>query len=672
MKKNLRVGVDIGGTFTDIVLQDPQRGTTELHKVLSTPENPSIGMLRGLDELGIVQSIEFLVHGTTAGLNALLSRTGERLALLTTAGFTDVALLGRAGNTDIWNLRPRRAEPLVAADDIVAVEERVRFDGSVEVPLADEEISRIAEWLRESGITSVVVSLLHAYENPVHELRLRAGLAELVPEASVVLSHEVAPEQGEFERTSTALATGYVARTVERYLSALETELQARSCTSPLQVMRSSGGICSADLVAHQPIQTILSGPAGGVVAAETLAHVLERPNLIAIDMGGTSSDVSLVVDGRMSLVTEGEIAHQVMRMPVVELHTIGAGGGSIARAEGGGLRVGPKSAGSNPGPASYGLGGIDPTVTDAQVLLGRIDPGAFLGGRMMLDVEAARAAMSRLGEDLGIDEEAAAEGIIAVANGMMANAIRTLTVRKGIDVRDFSLVAFGGAGPLHGAAVADELGISEVIVPFATGVLSAWGMLHADIRHDVSAPLQGVVGSPEVMAAADEIALRLRERGARLLESEQVPESRRAFDLSADMRYVGQEHSIGVSLDGDDDTLARFHEAYRSRYGHSMPESAVEFVNIRLAAVGRTDIVPSGSPANTDAEQVEPVVSTREVRIDGTIHEARLLHRDALGDDPVAGPAVILEDGSTTLVPPGWHAFRGSLGTMVLRKAGS
>ncbi len=674
MTKNLRVGVDIGGTFTDIVLQNLEDGTTELFKVLSTPENPSIGMLQGLDELGIVQDIQFLVHGTTAGLNALLSRTGERLALLTTAGFTDVPLLGRAGNTDIWNLRPERAEPLVAADDIVAVAERMRFDGSVELPLAEQEVERIAEWLRASGITSVVISLLHAYENPAHELQLRDGLARRVPGVSFVLSHEVAPEQGEFERTSTTLATGYVARTVERYLSALETELQERSCAAPLQVMRSSGGICSAELVAHQPIQTILSGPAGGVVAAETLARVLDRPNLIGIDMGGTSSDVSLVVDGRMSLVTESELADQIMRMPVVELHTIGAGGGSIARAEGGGLRVGPKSAGSNPGPASYGLGGTQPTVTDAQVLLGRIDPQAFLGGRMALHVDAARTAMSKLGEDLGIDETAAAEGIVAVANGMMANAIRTLTVRKGIDVRDFSLVAFGGAGPLHGAAVADELGISEVIVPFATGVLSAWGMLHADIRHDVSAPLQGVVGAPEVMAAAAEIAQRLRTRGEELLESERVPAQARSYELSADMRYVGQEHSISVRLDDADNAVASFHEAYQNRYGHAMPESPVEFVNIRLAAVGSTGVEPTGAATQPEADGQEwgEAQPKRAVRIDGVTHEARLVHRDALGDTPVAGPAVILEDGSTTLVPPGWHAVRGSLGTMVLRKADS
>ncbi|MFF1830513.1 hydantoinase/oxoprolinase family protein [Paenarthrobacter sp. NPDC058040] len=668
MTKALRVGVDIGGTFTDIVVQDKRDGTTVLHKTLSTPENPSIGMLRGLDELGITDDIEFLVHGTTAGLNALLSRTGERIALITTAGFEDVPILGRGGNKEIWNLTPGRFKPLVASEDIVAVDERTRFDGSIERPLSQEDVRRLADWLNKEGITSVAVSFLHAHRNPANEQKMREGLAELVPNASVVLSHEVAPEQGEFERTSTTLATGYVARTVDRYLSALTTELDERRCTAPLQVMRSSGGICSAELVARQPIQTILSGPAGGVVAAETLSQSLNRPNLIAIDMGGTSSDVSLVVDGRMTLATEGEIADQVMRMPVVELHTIGAGGGSIARAEAGGLRVGPKSAGSDPGPACYGQGGTEPTVTDAQVVLGRIDPGWFLGGRMKLSLEAAEMAMGRLGKALEIPAQTAAEGIIAVANGMMANAIRTLTLRRGIDARDFSLVAFGGAGPLHGAALADELGIREVIVPFATGVLSAWGMLHADIRHDVSAPVPGLADDPEVLQAFRRTAEQLQAQGAGLLDAERVPAAEQSFKLAADMRYVGQEHAISVEVAAGEDFVALFHEAYRRRYGHSMPDSPVEFVNARLAAVGRVSSAPTEPDNKT---QDPPAESVRKVRMDGVDHDARVVHRSALGAAAVDGPAVIQEDGSTTLVPPSWQAVQGPIGTMILRKVG-
>lgn len=668
MTKDLRVGVDIGGTFTDIVVQDKRDGTTLLHKVLSTPANPSVGMLHGLDELGITEDIEFLVHGTTAGLNALLSRSGERIALITSAGFEDVPVLGRSGNKDIWSLTPERPKPLVASDDILSVDERVRHDGSVERPLQKDDIQRVAKWLMAEGITSVAVSFLHAHRNPANEILLREGLACLVPGASVVLSHEVSPEQGEFERTSTTLATGYVARTVDRYLSALTVELDKRRCTAPLQVMRSSGGICSAKLVARQPIQTILSGPAGGVVAAETLARSLDRPNLIAIDMGGTSSDVSLVVDGRMTLATEGEIADQVMRMPVVELHTIGAGGGSIARAESGGLRVGPKSAGSDPGPACYGQGGTEPTVTDAQVVLGRIDPGWFLGGRMALSLEAAEMAVGRLGKALEIDPEAAAEGIIAVANGMMANAIRTLTMRRGIDARDFALVAFGGAGPLHGAALADELGIREVIVPFATGVLSAWGMLHADIRHDVSAPISGLADDRDVLQAFRETSRQLRDQGSSLLDAERVPTADQSFELAADMRYVGQEHAISVGIAEGEDSVALFHDAYRRRYGHSMPDAPVEFVNVRLAAVGRVGSAPAesaGSGSDIPAESV------RKVRIDGSDHEARVVHRSALGATPVNGPAVIQEDGSTTLLPPSWQAVRGAFGTMILRKVG-
>lgn len=668
MKKDLRVGVDIGGTFTDIVVQNKRDGSTLLHKVLSTPDNPSVGMLRGLNELGIAEDIEFLVHGTTAGLNALLSRTGERIALITTAGFEDIPVLGRGGNKEIWSLTPERPKPLVAEDDIVTVDERVRSDGHVERLLQEDDVRRVAEWLLAEGITSVAVSFLHAHRNPSNEVTLRERLSTLVPDASVVLSHEVAPEQGEFERTSTTLATGYVARTVDRYLAALTVELDRRQCSAPLQVMRSSGGICSAKLVARQPIQTILSGPAGGVVAAETLARSLVRPNLIAIDMGGTSSDVSLVIDGKMTLATEGEIAGQVMRMPVVELHTIGAGGGSMARAEAGGLRVGPKSAGSNPGPACYGQGGTEPTVTDAQVVLGRIDPGWFLGGRMKLSLDAAEMAVGRLGKALDIEPETAAEGIVAVANGMMANAIRTLTMRRGIDARDFSLVAFGGAGPLHGAALADELGIQEVIVPFATGVLSAWGMLHADIRHDVSAPLSGLADDPEVLKTFHKTRQQLEAHGSILLDTERVPDDDKTFEFSADMRYVGQEHAISVEIATGDDAVGLFHGAYQRRYGHSMPESPVEFVNVRLAAVGRISSAPAQSSGpGPDA----PEESTRKVRIDGVTHDARVVHRSALGVAAVNGPAIIQEDGSTTLVPPSWQATRGEFDTMILRKVG-
>lgn len=669
MATKLRVGVDIGGTFTDIVVQNPELGTTLVHKVLSTPHDPSVGMLQGLDDLGVTTEMDFLVHGTTAGLNALLSRAGERLALVTTEGFHDVPFLGRGGNPDIWSLHPKRPEPLVAADDILTVSERVRFDGSVERVLSEADAQRVVNWLAEKDITSVAVVFLHAHQNPVNEIALRDLLSRLAPHVSVVLSHEVAPEQGEFERASTTLATAYVARTVDRYLTNLHHELSVRQCTAPLQVMRSSGGICSASLVTRQPIQTILSGPAGGVVAVETLARRLNRPNLIAIDMGGTSSDVSLVIDGKMTLATEADIAGQVLRMPVVELHTIGAGGGSVASVEAGGLRVGPRSAGSTPGPACYGLGGTEPTVTDAQLHLGRINAEEFLGGRMKLDAEAARLAIASVGDELGMTTADAAEGILAVANGLMANAIRTLAMRRGVDPREFSLVAFGGAGPLHGAALADELGIAEVIVPFATGVLSAWGMLHAEVRHDVSTPLSGRADDPAAQQRFRTAKDQLRLEGDRLLDAEHVPVERRVSDFSADMRYVGQEHAITVPTPEGSDVVTAFHDAYHDRFGHAMPASAVEFVNVRLAAVGQVG-TPIASPASTSPST--PLdVRRREVHINGHMHSAVVIDRDELDETPAAGPAIIQEGGSTTLVPPTWQAFRGDADAMILRKVG-
>lgn len=664
---HLRVGVDIGGTFTDIVIMDTHANTTRAHKVLSTPREPAKGMLKGLDELGIAKDIEFLVHGTTAGLNAILSRTGERAALVTTKGFGDVLLLGRAGNKDIWSLTPHKPAPLVEPDDIHTVDERIRYDGSIEKSLDPAEVAVLAERLAAEDVRSIAVCFLHSHHNPTHELAFRSIIQERLPEVSVVLSHEIAPEQGEFERTSTTVATAYVSRTVEAYLAALVEQLGVRDCAAPLHVMRSSGGICSAELVARQPIQTILSGPAGGVVAAETISRTLNRPNIIAIDMGGTSSDVSLVIDGRMTLSAEGEIADNVMKMPVVELHTIGAGGGSIARAEAGGLRVGPLSAGANPGPACYGLGGTRPTVTDAQLLLGRIDPDWFLGGRMRLDIEAAREAMASVGKELGIDAEATAAGVLAVANGMMANAIRTLTMRRGIDPRGFSLLAFGGAGPLHGVALAEELGIGEVIVPFSTGVLSAWGMLHADIRHDVSAPLTGLAGDAAAKATIERMNANLRAQGERLLRQEGVEASVCGYATMVDMRYAGQTHAVTVPMCDPSTLLQDFHETYRQRFGHAMSGAPVELVQMRLAATGRigAEFLDRDAPAGGHEE------NTRMVTINGQRHEARIVHRDNIGRrDVVAGPAIILEAGSTTLVPPGWSARQEQFGTLIIRKA--
>ena len=666
---HLRVGVDIGGTFTDLVIMDPATGATRFHKVLSTPKAPAVGMLQGLDETGVIRETAFLVHGTTAGLNAILSGAGDRIMLVTTEGFRDVIEIGRGENRDVWSLSPARRNLLVKSEDIQTVTERLRHDGTVKTPLNSADVARIAQKLTEEGITSVAVCFLHAHKNPVHELEFSRLQKELLPDVSVVLSHEISPEQGEYERTSSVVATAYVARTIDTYLGALQRELRARSCPAPLHVMRSSGGICSAELVARQPIQTILSGPAGGVVAAETISKALNRPNLIAIDMGGTSSDVSLVIDGRMTLASEGEIADNILRMPVVELHTIGAGGGSIARAEGGGLRVGPQSAGSNPGPACYGLGGRQPTVTDAQVFLGRIDPAWFLGGRMALDLAAAQTAIGELAAALGTDATAAAEGIVDVANAMMANAIRTLAMRRGIDHRKFSLVASGGAGPLHGAALAEELGIDEVIVPFGTGVLSAWGMLHADIRHDVSLPLEGFATDPGARELIERTREALMEKAVALLAAEGVAKAASEFRITVDMRYVGQSHAIPVELHSFASLSSDFHDQYRRQFSHAMPEVPVELVQMRLGAIGHVgaQFADSARPVETRGEQVRKVVIGRQV------HDARIVHRDAIGGmASVTGPAIILEDGSTTLVPPGWRATQEKYGTLVIGKVRS
>jgi N-methylhydantoinase A len=609
-----------------------------------------------------------------------------------TAGLRDAYSIARHDRKELYALRYRKPQRLVPRRDVVEVVERLRWDGSVETPLEPASVAALVERIRADGVEAVAICLLHAYVNPVHELELRALLRARLPDLSITLSHEIAREWREYERASTAVLNAYIAPRVERYLGTLERELFELDVVSPLHVMQSNGGITSARSARDEPIQTLLSGPVGGTMGGAALARSSRRPNLLCIDMGGTSFDLSLVVDGEPTVSTETELEGLPVLMPLVDIHTIGAGGGSLAWLEAGGLRVGPQSAGADPGPACYGRGGTQPTVTDANLFLGRLDPSYFLGGRMALDVEAAERALASVAPAVGLTTTELAEGMLAIVNARMADAMRTITVKQGIDPREFALVAFGGAGPMHAVWLAEELEIGEVIVPWSPGTFSAWGMLQTDLRHDVVRsfyrPLAGLDGD-EVARAFDQ----LREEGDGLLEREGIAAGDRYVHRSADMRYVGQEYTVNVpvaesfTLEQVDASFhdahrvryghatpgapvdASFHDAHRVRYGHATPGAPVEFVNLRLAAMGR--IGSTVAPAHGPGERSDPVLGRRMVVFDGTGHTTPVLLRDGLQAGAAHdGPVVIEEQSSTTVVPPGHTARLDGIGNILITKA--
>lgn len=666
-----RVAVDIGGTFTDFVVVDEENERTDSEKLLSTPANPAEGVLSGLDQfVSDLGGIAFLVHGTTVGLNAFLERKGTRVLLIMTAGIRDAYSIARHDRKELYALQYRKPKRLVPRRDVLEVAERLRYDGSVETPLDEESLKPIVEKIRAEGIEAVAVCLVHAFTNPQHELRVREVLESECPGLSVTLSHEIAREWREYERASSAVLNAYIAPRVERYLHTLEDELGAREVGATLYVMQSNGGITTARKAREQPIQTLLSGPVGGTIGGAALSRSTGRPNLLCIDMGGTSFDLSLIVDGRPSVSMETEIEGLPVLMSLVDIHTIGAGGGSLAWLEAGGLRVGPQSAGADPGPACYGRGGTQPTVTDANLFLGRLDPGYFLGGRMSLDEEAAQRALLSIGPQVGLDEVAFAEGMLSIINAKMADAMRTITVKQGIDPREYSLVAFGGAGPMHAVWLAEELEIREVIVPWSPGTFSAWGMLQTDMRHDVVRPFFRPIAELEA-ADVTTVFSQLEQEGSALLEHEGVPAGDRYFARSADMRYVGQEYTVPVAIGAEIalDTIEHdLHEAHRIRHGHSTPDAPVEFVNLRLAAMGR--IGGRDAPFQPPAEERDPLLGRRRVIFAGEGHETAVLLRDHL--KPGArhdGPVVIEEQSSTTVVPPGYAVAVDDLGNLLVTK---
>ncbi|MGE3497894.1 MAG: hydantoinase/oxoprolinase family protein [Candidatus Binatia bacterium] len=648
------IGVDTGGTFTDFVCFAPDG--LRVHKRPSTPDNPARAVLAGLAEIlgGRGTDGVHITYGSTVATNAVLERKGARVALITTAGFEDVLEIGRQNRPDLYALEPRRPVPLVARARRFGAAERLDYTGAVLRPLSPAEVRRLLGAVRRAGADSVAVCLLHGYANPVHERRLGAALRAQGADTS--LAHELVSEYREYERTSTTVLNAYVAPVMRRHLG----ELARRVGRATLRVMQSSGGAASAATASREPVRTLLSGPAAGAIGALAAARRAGLRHLIAFDMGGTSTDVSLF-DGQPGQRTEWSIGDLAVTVPALDIHTVGAGGGSLAyRDAGGALAVGPESAGADPGPACYGRG-ERPTVTDADLLLGRLVPEQFLGGRMALDVERARRAVTGLARALRLDVDETAEGIVRVVNASMERAIRRVSIERGFDPREYVLVAFGGAAGMHACELAEGLDMRQVLVPRHPGLLSAWGAVAADLRRDYVQTVR--LTEPDARALSSRVrALATRARRELLAEGAAARDVSCAARL--DVRYRGQSYELSVPLGPA--YRAAFHAAHRRRYGYADVDRPVEVVNVRLSATA-----PSPAPALRPA-RAEPAASApHRLRWAGGWRAARRIAREALPRrGPVAGPLVITELSATTVVAPGWRVRVLAHGDLLLARS--
>lgn len=663
-----RVSADIGGTFTDFVVQK-ETGEISIGKVPTTTDNPALGVLDGIrslvDDPG---SIDFFVHGTTVGLNAFLQRRGARTLLIMTGGVGDTYTIARGHREELYKLRYRKPKQLLDRESVHEVTERLSWDGSVITDLVESDFAPIIEKAKAQNIEAIAICFLHAYTNPAHELRAREILQEALPEISVSLSHEVAPEWREVERASSTVMDAYVAPVVELYLKTLKSELLAEGMEETIHVMRSNGGVMTDISASKHPISTLLSGPVGGSIGGMQLSAATGLKNLLCVDMGGTSFDLSLVVDGQPQLTSETVLEGLPLLMSIINIETVGAGGGSMAWIENGGLRVGPQSAGSLPGPVCYGRGGTQPTVTDANLFLRRLGDGSLLDGKMTLDSEANNAAMERLAAELGLSDVELAEGILAISNAKMADAMRTITVGQGIDPREYTLVAFGGAGPMHAVELARELDIAKIIIPQFPGTFSAWGMLQSDIRHDLSKSFFRIateLESKNLEPVFDE----MRQSGVSILTEENVPTESMAFEQAADLRYSGQEYTISVPIKEGAaiaEVIAEFHKLYEVRYGHALPEAPVEIINLRLAAFGKLEKIPAQKLS--ERENSDAVSGQRDVIFNGQQHATPIYKRYNLAvGQSFHSPAVIEEESATTIIPPGYHFSLDTFGNIMI-----
>lgn len=683
--KRYRIAVDIGGTFVDAVVFDSVSGTTRLEKASTTPQQPTQGVLEAIRKLNVgLEDAEMIVHGTTLGLNAILERKGCSAGILTTEGFRDVFEIGRADipSTHIYDYQYQRPPLLVERRMRLGVRERLDARGCEVEPLSEQDLLEKAERLIERGAESIAVCFLHSYRNPSHEQRAVALLRERFPAVIVSASSDITREYREYERTSTVVLEAYIRPIYERYIDHLQSALHQEGFCGRFLLMRSSGGAMTAEMARQTPIQTVLSGPAGGIVGAQFLARTLDRSQLLTLDFGGTSLDACMIEGGEPTIIHEASLENLPALIPVFDIRCIGAGGGSIAWMEEDILKVGPQSAGADPGPIAYGRGGTEPTTTDAAIVLGFLDPQKFLGGAMCLDADAARRGIEqRLVRAMGGDAVEAAAAMFDVMIARTVGAIREITIEKGHDAADFSALAFGGAGPMLSPLLAREMGIPEVIVPTSPGAFSAWGMLMADLAVNAARTVI-CAAEPASGERLEAVYGELEQQVRDALVQQDVEEGRQIVVRSMELRYVGQEHALELRIDGTmsgpggtldlAEIRSRFDDRHRQRYGHATADD-VEVVALRVQGTGRME-KPALAAVRT-VEPVEPPAPKAQREREAYCFAGRrmvpfqVLTRDALrAGQTIHGPAIVEEGTCTTVFYSDQRATVDRYGQLIIR----
>ena len=677
-----RLAIDIGGTFTDLVALDEGTGEIVLEKALTTPVNFADGVTDTMRKAGLdPRRVEQFVHGTTVVINALTERRGAKVALITTQGFRDILEIQRANRTDMYNLLYEKPKPFVPRCFRFEVPERVNHRGDVLTPLDEDAVREMTERCQALGIEAIAVCYLNAYANPAHEARTREIIEQVHPDAAITLSHEITRQWREYERTNTTVLNAYVKPATTLYLSTLDRRLSAMGLAGPKLAMQSNGGTTTFAYAQRVPIHLVESGPVGGVIGARVIAAKAGEENIISFDMGGTTAKVSLVESGKIRINTEYHLERSAtragypLRIPVADIVEVGAGGGSIAWIDtGGALHVGPRSAGADPGPACYDLGGTDPTVTDANLVTGRLSAGYFLGGRMRLDIEKAERAIAKIAEPFGLSVTDTALGILRLANANMQAALERVSVERGYDPRDFTLVASGGAGGLHGAMLARELRMRKLIVPQAPGQFSAWGMLMTDLRHDYIRTRVMPCDRERLREIRDNF-LGLERAAEAQFETESFPAERVSMERFLDLRYKGQEHTVrtpvsaadlsDAGLDGVLDTFHRLHDqAYAFRQDD--PVEIVNFHVVGWGAVDHPDVAVQGANGRSLASACK---GKRSVIFEAVgVVSSRVFERELLPiGDPIVGPAVVEEPACTTIVCPDQRLQVDGYGNLVV-----
>jgi len=675
-----RIAIDVGGTFVDFVLLNESTGEITLEKQPSTPERIVEEVGTGLGRLPVdLSEVGRVFHGTTVALNTIVQEKGVKVGLLTTVGFRDVLEIGRGSRPEIYNPRYTAPACLVPRHLRLEIPGRLSADGEEVLALDLASVDAAADFLLEEGCEAIAICFLHSYSNHEHEQKTAERVRHLYPHIAVAASHELIGEWREFERTSTTVLNAYVQPPFENYIKDLSERLKSDGYASPLALMQSNGGVVAASRAATRPVMTLESGPAGGVIGAEALAREIELKNLICFDVGGTTVDVALIDDGKIIERSQSKVAGRPVMGPTIDISSIGAGGGSIAWIDHrGGLRVGPQSAGASPGPACFGHGGTDATVTDCHLLLGRLDADTFLGSRMKLDLKAAESAVKTLAEKLDLSIEETASGVLKIAGTNMTNAIRSITVERGLDPRDYSLLSYGGGGGLFATAVSEELDVQSVIVPRAPANFSAWGIVTSDYREDSSHTFVCPFVKETLGAILDSVAS-LKKENLQRLEQHGFDSDAIVSDMRADVRFAGQEFTVTVPVEeewtNNQENLLkgvreRFVELHRRLYGHGEADAAIEVVTLRVRSIG--NVARPSWPEWHGGKDAEPH-ATRDTYFTslGKTSTIPVFNRDDLAQDQkISGPAIVEEWTTTTVIPPNWKLVVDRIGNLVLTQS--